>query len=83
VGQKVIVTVDAFPGHDFEAQLTSFSPATGSRFALLPPDNSSGNFVKVVQRLPVKIEFTNKQDSLVQQLKAGMNVNVDVLLNSK
>jgi membrane fusion protein (multidrug efflux system) len=81
IGQKVIITVDAFPGHDFEAQLTSFSPATGSRFALLPPDNASGNFVKVVQRLPVKIEFTNKQDALVKQLKAGMNVNVDVLLN--
>jgi len=81
IGQKVIVDVDAFPDHEFEAQLTSFSPATGSRFALLPPDNSSGNFVKVVQRLPVKIEFTNKNDSLVKQLKAGMNVNVDVHLN--
>jgi membrane fusion protein (multidrug efflux system) len=80
IGQKVIVEVDAFPGHEFEAKLTSFSPATGSRFALLPPDNASGNFVKTVQRLPVKIEFTNPQDSLVQQLKAGMNVNVDVHL---
>jgi len=81
IGQKVTVDVDAFPGHEFEAQLTSFSPATGSRFALLPPDNSSGNFVKTVQRLPVKIEFTNKNDSLVKQLKAGMNVNVDVHLD--
>lgn len=81
IGQKVTIDVDAFPGHEFEAQLTSFSPATGSRFALLPPDNASGNFVKVVQRLPVKIEFTNKNDSLVKQLKAGMNVNVDVHLD--
>lgn len=80
IGQKVIINVDAFPGHDFEATVTSFSPATGARFALLPPDNASGNFVKVVQRLPVKIEF-NKQDSLVKQLKAGMNVNVDVHLD--
>ena len=80
-GQKVIVDVDAFPGHEFEAKLSSFSPATGSRFALLPPDNASGNFVKTVQRLPVKIEFTNPQDSLVKQLKAGMNVNVDVHLD--
>jgi len=80
IGQKVVISVDAFPGHDFEAQITSFSPATGARFALLPPDNASGNFVKVVQRLPVKIEF-NKQDSLVKQLKAGMNVNVDVHLD--
>lgn len=81
IGQKVIVTVDAFPHHDFEAKVASFSPATGAQFALLPPDNASGNFVKVVQRLPVRIEFTNKQDSLVQQLRAGMNVNVDVHLD--
>jgi membrane fusion protein (multidrug efflux system) len=81
IGQKVIVSVDAFSGHDFEARVASFSPATGAQFALLPPDNASGNFVKVVQRLPVRIEFTNKQDSLVKQLRAGMNVNVDVLLN--
>jgi membrane fusion protein (multidrug efflux system) len=81
IGQKVTIEADAFPGHKFEAKLTSFSPATGSRFALLPPDNASGNFVKTVQRLPVKIEFTNPQDSLVKQLKAGMNVTVDVHLN--
>lgn len=80
-GQKVIVGVDAFPGHEFEAKLTSFSPATGSRFALLPPDNASGNFVKTIQRLPVKIEFSNPRDSLVKQLKAGMNVYVDVHLD--
>jgi len=80
-GQKVVIDVDAFPGHEFEAKVSSFSPATGARFALLPPDNASGNFVKVVQRLPIKIEFVNKQDSLVQQLKAGMNANVDVHLD--
>jgi membrane fusion protein, multidrug efflux system len=80
IGQKVTVHVDAFPDHSFDATLTSFSPATGSRFALLPPDNSSGNFVKVVQRLPVKIEFNNTADSLVKQLKPGMNVSVDVHL---
>lgn len=79
VGQKVTVHVDAYPGHPFDATLTSFSPATGSRFALLPPDNASGNFVKVVQRLPVKIEF-NKSDSLINQLRPGMSVNVDVHL---
>jgi membrane fusion protein, multidrug efflux system len=81
IGQKVIVNADVFPGHDFEATVSSFSPATGSRFALLPPDNASGNFVKVVQRLPVKIEFSNPSDSLVKQLRSGMNVNVDVHLN--
>ncbi|MBS1509659.1 MAG: HlyD family secretion protein [Bacteroidetes bacterium] len=80
-GQKVIVHVDAFPDHEFAATLTSFSPATGSRFALLPPDNSSGNFVKVVQRLPVKIEFNKSDDALVKQLRPGMNVTVDVHLD--
>ncbi len=81
IGQKVIVHADAFPNHPFEATLTSFSPATGSRFALLPPDNSSGNFVKVVQRLPVKIEFNNTVDSLIKELRPGMNVTVDVHLD--
>ena len=77
VGQKVTIQVDAFPGHDFEAKVASFSPATGARFALLPPDNASGNFVKVVQRLPVKIEFTGN-DQQVKEMRPGMNVNVDV-----
>lgn len=81
VGQKVTIHVDAFPSHSFEATLTSFSPATGSRFALLPPDNASGNFVKVVQRLPVKIEFNKTDDPLVKALKPGMNVTVDVHIN--
>jgi membrane fusion protein (multidrug efflux system) len=80
-GQKVIVQVDAYDGHPFEAKLTSFSPATGARFSLLPPDNASGNFVKVVQRLPVKIEFVNKNDPLLKNLRPGMNVDVDVHLN--
>ncbi|HXS55338.1 MAG TPA: HlyD family secretion protein [Hanamia sp.] len=81
IGQKVAVYVDAFPKHNFEAVLSSFSPATGAKFSLLPPDNASGNFVKVVQRLPVKIEFTNPQDSLLKRLRPGMNVNVDVHLD--
>lgn len=80
-GQKVTLSIDAFPGHEFEAKVGSFSPATGARFALLPPDNASGNFVKVVQRLPIRIEFTNSQDTLLKRLKAGMNADVDVHLN--
>jgi membrane fusion protein (multidrug efflux system) len=81
LGQKVMVHVDAFPDHEFEAKLASFSPATGATFALLPPDNASGNFVKVVQRLPVRIEFTQQNDPLVKQLRPGMNVDVDVHLD--
>lgn len=80
-GQKVVIHADAFPKHSFDAQVSSFSPATGSTFALLPPDNASGNFVKVVQRLPVRIEFTNKSDSLIKKLRPGMNVDVDVHLD--
>lgn len=80
-GQKVIVHVDAFPGHEFEAKVGSFSPATGARFALLPPDNASGNFVKVVQRVPVRVEFINKGDKEIAQLRPGMNVKVDVFLD--
>jgi membrane fusion protein (multidrug efflux system) len=81
VGQKVTVKVDAFPNHSFEGVVASYSPATGSKMSLLPPDNASGNFIKVVQRLPVKIEFTNPQDKFLEQLRAGMNVLVDVHLD--
>ena len=78
-GQKVVVKVDAYPDTEFEGVLTSFSPATGSRFSLLPPDNATGNFVKTVQRLPVKISLTENNDKVkVKLLRPGMNVEVDV-----
>jgi membrane fusion protein (multidrug efflux system) len=83
IGQKVTIDADALPDYPFEGVVSSFSPATGAQFALLPPDNASGNFVKVVQRLPVKIEFTNQNDSLLSRLKAGMNVEVDVHIDGK
>lgn len=81
VGQKVVVHADAFPKHDFSAVVSSFSPATGAKFSLLPPDNASGNFVKVVQRVPVKIQFTDQSDTLLNRLRPGMNVDVDVHLD--
>ena len=80
VGQKVTIHVDAIDGTSFEGTVGSFSPATGSRFSLLPPDNASGNFVKVVQRIPVRIEFTGSNPAL-KQLRPGMNVDVDVHVN--
>ncbi|MBN8832776.1 MAG: secretion protein HlyD [Niastella sp. SCN 39-18] len=80
-GQKVTIHADAFPRHDFEGTVASFSPATGNKFSILPADNATGNFVKTVQRLPVKIEFTQPQDSLIKKLRAGMNVIVEVHLN--
>jgi membrane fusion protein (multidrug efflux system) len=78
LGQKVTITVDAYPNRELEGKVTSFSPLTGAKSSLLPADNASGNFVKVVQRLPVKIEFTKADDSLFDKLRAGMNVFVDV-----
>jgi membrane fusion protein (multidrug efflux system) len=81
IGQKVTIHADAIPNHKFEATLTSFSPATGSKFALLPQDNATGNFVKTTQLLPVKIEFNEKKDEFIKQLRPGMNVSVDVHLD--
>ena len=81
IGQKVTVKVDAYPDYDFKGTLTSFSPATGSRFSLLPPDNATGNFVKTIQRLPVKISLDPTNDpEKVKLLRPGMNVDVDVHL---
>ncbi|MFC6269198.1 HlyD family secretion protein [Frigoriflavimonas asaccharolytica] len=80
-GQKVEVEIDAFPSTKFEGTVSSFSPATGSTFSILPPDNASGNFVKVVQRLPVKIDFKNLDQKIAEKLRAGMNVKVTVSLD--
>ena len=71
------ITADAFPGKTFKGAIVSLSPATGARFSLLPPDNSTGNFVKIVQRIPVKIKLTESRE-VVDQLRAGMNVNVKI-----
>ncbi|MNS54597.1 putative multidrug resistance protein EmrK [compost metagenome] len=81
VGQKVGIHVDAYPDYEFKGTITSFSPATGARFSLLPPDNATGNFVKTIQRLPVKISLDpeNVPDK-VKNLRPGMNVDVDVHL---
>lgn len=82
VGQEAIIKVDAYPHHEFKAKVTSLSPATGAKFALLPPDNASGNFVKTVQRLPIKIEFTDEKDEMLKLIRPGMNVEADILLKS-
>jgi membrane fusion protein (multidrug efflux system) len=72
VGQPVSIDVDAFPDHVFKGTIGSLSPGTGAQFAILPPQNATGNFVKVVQRVPVRIYF-DSDDSYVQKLKAGMS----------
>ncbi|WP_339920313.1 HlyD family secretion protein [uncultured Flavobacterium sp.] len=78
-GQKVTIKVDAYPDYDFNGTVTSFSPATGARFSILPPDNATGNFVKTIQRLPVKISIDANNDiEKIKLLRPGMNVDVDV-----
>jgi membrane fusion protein (multidrug efflux system) len=72
VGQPVSIEVDAFPDHVFKGTIGSLSPGTGAQFAILPPQNATGNFVKVVQRVPVRIYFDSR-DKDVQKLKAGMS----------
>jgi membrane fusion protein (multidrug efflux system) len=72
VGQPVTVDVDAFPDHIFKGTVGSLSPGTGAQFAILPPQNATGNFVKVVQRVPVRI-YLDGPDPYVQKLKAGMS----------
>ncbi len=72
VGQQVGIEVDAFPGHAFKGTIGSLSPGTGAQFAILPPQNATGNFVKVVQRVPVRIYF-DSNDKYVEKLKAGMS----------
>lgn len=80
-GQKVDVKVDAYPGLKVEGEVYNFSPATGAKFSLLPPDNATGNFVKVVQRIPVKIKLSGSKEDLAK-LRPGMSVDVSVITNN-
>ena len=77
VGQTVTIDVDAYGGREFNGKVESIAAATGSRFSLLPPDNATGNFVKVVQRVPVKIALDNGQDA-EHLLRPGMSVTPTV-----
>jgi membrane fusion protein (multidrug efflux system) len=77
LGDTACFIADAYPDKKFKGVIISFSPATGSSFSLLPPDNSTGNYVKIVQRVPVRIRVTNPKNEAVL-LKAGLNVNVSI-----
>jgi membrane fusion protein (multidrug efflux system) len=79
-GQGVEFTADSYPGVVFRGKVESISGATGARFALLPPDNSTGNFVKVTQRVPVKIVLAQAPDS-DHPLRPGMSVDATVSVN--
>ena len=76
-GQPAVIEVDAYGGRDFKAHVESLAAATGSRFSLLPPENATGNFVKVVQRVPIRIAIDEKQDAQ-QLLRPGMSVTAKV-----
>ncbi len=82
VGQPVTITVDAYPGAVFRGRLDSFQPGTGSAFSLLPPENATGNFVKVVQRVPVKIVLDSASDPR-HPLWPGLSVIPSVNVSSR
>ena len=84
VGQSAFFTPDTYPNSSWSAQVESISPATGAEFSILPPQNSSGNWVKVVQRIPVKLSISNlegkkrKKTNFNKELRVGMSVSVTI-----
>ena len=76
IGQKVTIDVDSFPDRAFHGTVQSVSPGTGAQFSILPPQNASGNWVKVVQRVPVRVVFDKDQD--LSLLRSGMSANVEI-----
>jgi membrane fusion protein, multidrug efflux system len=76
-GDPVEIRVDSYPGRRVRGHVASLSPATGAKFSLLPPDNATGNFTKVVQRIPVRIELDGPNDP-VRPLRPGMSVHVTI-----
>lgn len=79
IGQPVRIKVDAFPGKIFHGTVTAISEATGSKYALVPTDNSAGNFVKVQQRIPVRIRIDDASTDEMETLRAGMMVETEAL----
>ena len=70
------ITVDAFPARTLHGTVAAISPGTGAQFAILPPQNAAGNWIKIVQRVPVRIEFDAGQD--LRGLRAGMSATVEI-----
>jgi len=81
IGQKVKMRVDGFSGQELDGVVSAIAEATGSRFSAIPTDNSTGNFIKVQQRIPVRIEFVKNETNreLLQHFRAGMNVEVRIV----
>ena len=79
IGQPVRIKVDGLPGRILHGHVTAISEATGSKYSLVPTDNSAGNFVKVQQRIPVRIDFDRIDDKSMELLRAGMMVETEAL----
>ena len=77
-GEKVSITVDAIKGRAFEGEVESISPTVGATFSLLPPDNATGNFTKVIQRVPVRIRLLNLNETDADRLQAGLSAEVKI-----
>lgn len=75
-GQPVHITVDAFPDRAWQGKVAAISPGTGAQFAILPPQNAAGNWIKIVQRVPIRIEFAPGQD--LRRLRSGMSANIEI-----
>lgn len=80
-GKKAYIKVDAIPGREFEGTVESISPTTGATFSLLPPDNATGNFTKVVQRVPVRIKLLNLTETEADRLQAGLSAEVKIKIH--
>ena len=76
VGQKATLEIDSFPDRTFTGTVVAVSPGTGAQFSILPPQNATGNWVKIVQRVPVRIAFDKNEDTRL--LRSGMSVNVEI-----
>jgi membrane fusion protein (multidrug efflux system) len=81
VGKKATVEVDAISGKTYEGEVESISPATGATFTLLPPDNATGNFTKVVQRVPVRIKLLNLDEHDIDRLQSGLSAEVKIRIH--
>ena len=75
-GDAVTVGIDTYPHHEWQAKVATIGPATGAEFSLIPAQNASGNWVKVVQRIPVRIEVENSNPA--EPLRAGMSAEVKI-----
>jgi membrane fusion protein (multidrug efflux system) len=80
-GEKAYISVDAISGKEFEGVVESISPSTGATFSLLPPDNATGNFTKVIQRVPVRIKLLNLSEHDIDRLQSGLSAEIKIKIH--